>query len=144
MALLDGFHPVKRVPIGRRISLSAEILVAYARARRSIRRDGLSRTLSELRGSDGRTVSPLTLAERRYVAYRLARVVERVLRFLPDARCLTRSVVLVGLLARRGLSSSLVIGVAPGPGFAAHAWVEHDGIPILPALEATYSRLVEL
>jgi hypothetical protein len=69
----------------------------------------------------------------------------RVLERLPsDSRCLTRSLVVTRVLARRGIGASLVIGVAPAPNFAAHAWVELDGVPLLPALESTYSRLVEL
>jgi hypothetical protein len=40
--------------------------------------------------------------------------------------CLQRSVVLVRLLRRRGVSAGLVIGYRPLP-FMAHAWVEVDG-----------------
>jgi Transglutaminase-like superfamily len=144
VALGDGFHPVKRVPLRQRISLGVEIFFAYLSARRSVKRDGLTRTLSELRSSTANPETGLTRAENRYVAYRMGRVVEKVLRAVPDARCLTRSVVLVGLLAKRGLPSSLVIGVARTPEFAAHAWVEYDGIPVLPTLEPKYSRLTEL
>lgn len=76
---------------------------------------------------------------------RLGRAVSRTLRLLPtDSRCLVRSLVLTGLLARRGLSSTLVIGVRPEPEFAAHAWVEHAGEPLLQTGEGRYGRLAEI
>lgn len=76
---------------------------------------------------------------------RLAYIVSSVLRLLPtDSRCLMRSLVLTRLLARRGLPSALVIGVTASPEFGAHAWVEQDGRPLLPAHDAIFARLVEL
>ena len=45
------------------------------------------------------------------------------------ATCLRRSLVLYALLERRGVPSRLRFGVAKrGPAFAAHAWVECDGV----------------
>jgi Transglutaminase-like superfamily len=76
---------------------------------------------------------------------RFGRAVIRVLRLLPtDGRCLMRSLVLTGMLARRGVYSTVVIGVRPGAKFEAHAWVEVDGQPLLPADEPFYQRLVEI
>lgn len=76
---------------------------------------------------------------------RLGRAVSRTLRLLPtDSRCLMRSLVLTGLLARRGMSSTLIIGVRPEPEFTAHAWVEHAGEPLLPPGENSYGRLAEI
>jgi hypothetical protein len=47
------------------------------------------------------------------------------------ATCLTRSFLLAWLLARRGIPSQLRIGVQLTQGaFAAHAWVECQGIPV--------------
>lgn len=141
--LREGFDPARRLPYRRRPRLTAEVLVAYLLTRRSLSRHGLRATLDAVRranaGGEGRVD-----AANAYTAYRLGRIVERVLRFLPDARCLTRSLVLVEMLARRGIGSTLVIGVAPAPDFRAHAWVELDGIAVLPAHETEYSRLVEL
>lgn len=78
-------------------------------------------------------------------AARLGKVVLRTLALLPtDTRCLVRSLVLTGLLARRGISSKIVIGVAPGAKFRAHAWVEHAGYPVLPSGAGEYERLLEL
>jgi tetrahydromethanopterin S-methyltransferase subunit G len=77
------------------------------------------------------------------VARRLGKVVGRTLGVLPtDSRCLIRSLVLVHLLARRSIPSTLVIGVRKESGFEAHAWVEHDGEAVLPA--GHYTRLTEL
>lgn len=66
-------------------------------------------------------------------ALRLGRVVGVALRPLPfDSRCLVRSLVLLRMLARRGVDVSLVIGVRPKPVFLAHAWIEREGVPLLP------------
>jgi hypothetical protein len=55
-----------------------------------------------------------------------------------------QALVLSALLARRGIGSELVIGVRPGPSFAAHAWVELEG-RILPAgTDVDYRRLAAL
>jgi hypothetical protein len=55
-----------------------------------------------------------------------------------------RSLVLTRLLARRGVPSTLIIGVSAAPEFAAHAWVEHAGRPLLPSFGPAFARLVEL
>ena len=83
---------------------------------------------------------PLARDERR-----LAGAAVRVLRALPsDARCLTRSLVVLAMLARRGSAATLVIATRPTPSFAAHAWVEHGGRPLLPTEGFGDVRLVEL
>ena len=47
------------------------------------------------------------------------------------ANCLTRSLLLIWMLRRRGVASQLRIGVRLAQGvFDAHAWVEFAGIPI--------------
>jgi hypothetical protein len=61
-----------------------------------------------------------------------------------DTRCLTRSLVLSRLLARRAIPSTLVIGVRSEPSFLAHAWVEHGGSAVLPTNRDVYQRLAEL
>ena len=76
---------------------------------------------------------------------RLGRAVGKTLGVLPaDARCLIRSLVLMSLLAQRGIASSVVIGVKSEPEFGAHAWVESGGTPLLPPIEGEFSRLVEI
>jgi hypothetical protein len=55
--------------------------------------------------------------------------VRAVSRRVPQASCLTQALATQILLARRGYSSQLRIGVVKeaDAGFAAHAWVEIDG-----------------
>ncbi len=74
---------------------------------------------------------------------------QRLLRFvavaydvLPfPATCLRQSVVLYGLLERRGVPSRVCFGVAKhGPALAAHAWIECDGV----APDATAAAFGEL
>jgi hypothetical protein len=87
------------------------------------------------------TLDPQSYGE----ALRMASVVDRVCRPLPiDSRCLIQSLVLTSLLARRGVGTSLVIGVRGGEDFGAHAWVELAGRPLLPAGDGEFERLVEL
>lgn len=144
LILREGFDPVRRLPLRRRLRLAGEVLAAYLVTRISLSRNGLPATLERVRRA--RDVQRLDAddAYSRYAAYRLGQVVEKVLQYLPDARCLTRSIVLVALLARRGVASTLVIGVSPAPDFKAHAWVELEGVPLLPTGESEYSRLAEL
>ena len=122
----------------RKLVLAAEILRSYVRVRLTLRRSDFQSAVVALRSPDS-PVSDGADAER------LSRAVSRTLRLLPtDSRCLMQSLVLTDVLARRGIASSLVIGVTPGPEFAAHAWIEAGGRPLLPALEEVYERLVEL
>jgi hypothetical protein len=150
-----------RLPVARKIELAVEILRTYASVRRELRRATLPEALERLR-------TPGSVTARAEETARLARAVRRTLRLLPtDTRCLSQSLVLTALLARRGVPSTLAIGVSPGapkaprssaarrrlgrrrmqpPGesFGAHAWVEHHGVPLLPPYEAEFQRLVEL
>jgi hypothetical protein len=121
--------------------LAAAILIAYARVRALLFRHDLRHTVSALRDRGAAGAAPLDRGE----ALRLTRAVVRVLRLLPtDSRCLVRSLVVLSVLADRGSEVELVIGVLPGPEFAAHAWVELDGSPLLEAGVAGEGRLVEL
>jgi hypothetical protein len=71
--------------------------------------------------------------------------VTRTLSLLPtDNRCLARSLVLDRLLERRSLQSVVVLAARSEPDFAAHAWVEHDGLAVLPPGSSSYQRLIEL
>jgi hypothetical protein len=60
---------------------------------------------------------------------RLGWAVRAASRRIPRASCLTQALSAQLLLARRGLSSELKIGVTRDPvkGFAAHAWVLVEG-----------------
>jgi hypothetical protein len=138
-----------RLPRGRslglreRARLIGEVVVAYVRARRELRQVPIETAVARLRGgrSAGGRGGPEALEE----ATRLGRIVVRTLAFLPgDTRCLRRSLVLTQLLARRGISGRLVIAARTAPDFLAHAWVEHDGIPVLSPEGDSFGRLVEL
>jgi hypothetical protein len=63
---------------------------------------------------------------------RLGSLVNSAARWTPfPATCLTRSLLLRWWLQRRGVASALRIGVRINQDiFAAHAWVEYQGVPI--------------
>jgi Transglutaminase-like superfamily len=127
-----------------RLALAVEILVIYVKAWYWLRRDGVRPTVDRLRATDSPAPPADSLITYTAVS-RLGGVVMRTLAPLPsDTRCLARSLVLTGVLARRGLSSTLVIGVSPAPEFKAHAWVEHWERPALPPGDGEYERLLEL
>ena len=140
---------VQRLPAGaslraaQRVRLAAEIVRAYLDAWRELRRAPIEEVIARLRAGGGRggPQGPRELEEAR----RLGWIVVRALSFLPgDTRCLRRSLVLTRLLARRGISARLVIGARTAPDFLAHAWVEHEGVPVLSAADGSFGRLVEL
>ena len=120
--------------------LAAEIAVAYVRVRRLLRREPLPAVVAVLRRPSAAAPADGGVATGR----RLGNAVARTLRMLPgDTRCLTQSLVLTRLLARRGIDSRLVIGVRPGARFAAHAWIEAGDVALLPA-GAPFEELVTL
>jgi hypothetical protein len=57
---------------------------------------------------------------------------------------LVQSLVLSRLLTARAISSTLVIAAHAQPDFAAHAWLEHEGRPVLPPQGFNESKLVEI
>jgi hypothetical protein len=128
--------------LAKQAALAGEILLAYLAARRAVARAPLTAALVRLRAAPrpaGPPRDPLTEARR------LAGAVTATLALLPaDTRCLARSLVLTRLLARRGIPARLVIGARTGPDFLAHAWVEHDGEPLLSPGGSSIGRLVEL
>ncbi len=134
---------VDRLSPGQRARLAIEILASYAQARRALRRAPIASAVASLR-SRSPAAAPVgtgSLIEAR----RLGRAVGRLLKYVPgDTRCLARSLVLTRLLARRGIEAKLVIGARTTPDFLAHAWVEHDGDPVLDPGDGSFGRLVEL
>jgi Transglutaminase-like superfamily len=140
---LARFADPARLSPRRKLALVVETLAGYVRVRRALRRGDIRTALSRLREpAEGGEATP---AAAHLAGLRLAAVVARVLTRLPaDSRCLMTSLVLCTLLARRGVHSSVVIGVRPGTSFGAHAWVELDGRPLLPANETEFERLVAL
>ncbi len=127
-----------------RVRLAAEIVAAYLRARRELRRAPITSVVAALR-SEAPLAQTAATADALAEARRLGWVVVRTLRLMPgDTRCLARSLVLTRLLARRGIPAKLVIGARGGPGFLAHAWVECEGQPVLAPGDDSFGRLVEL
>ena len=68
-------------------------------------------------------------------AQAIARIVRGASGWTPGhASCLTQSLVLSRLLHRQGLAADLHIGVGKPEGrFAAHAWIEHQGVALAEA-----------
>jgi hypothetical protein len=124
-------------PLSRltKLGLACEILATYVPALRALRTNDVNHMITAARAV--RRPGPSPPAEvQRPLAIRLGWMVLRVLSILPtDSRCLIRSLVLSRLLARRGISAELVIGVRSGAEFAAHAWLEYDGRPVLPSAD---------
>ena len=134
--------PRARLSNTKRVRLAGEILASYVQVRWVLRRAPIAAVVDGLRSQSAPTRSGEgTLAEARHLGH----IVTRILVLLPgDTRCLARSLVLTRLLARRGIPAKLVIAARRGPDFLAHAWVEHDGIPVLNPGDGSYARLVEL
>jgi Transglutaminase-like superfamily len=132
----------ERLPAAQKVSLAAEIIVAYVKVRRLLKRGSLDAVTAAMRGPT--TAPPVPVEDSHAAGLRLGAATTRVLGALPrDPRCLTKSLVLTALLARREITATLVIGVRPDP-FAAHAWVEQDGRPLLPPAPAPFERLLEV
>jgi hypothetical protein len=124
-----------------RLGLVAEVLVTYVVVRRQVRRQDLPRAVAALRQE--RRPSYVAIVAREPQA--LAVAAERVVARIPgDSRCLMRSLVVLAMLARRGVDARLILAARPTPEFAAHAWVERDGDPLLPTRGFGDARLAEL
>jgi hypothetical protein len=129
--------------ISRKLRLALEILPVYVHARWLLSRRDLPGTLEALRRMPSRPELPELEAQ--LTGIRLGRAIERTLGPLPaDSRCLIKSLVLLRLLARRGINVSFIIGVQPAPTFQAHAWIERGGLPLIAAGGGQYERLAEL
>jgi hypothetical protein len=142
-----------RLPPGPRARLTTEVLTTYLHVRWVMRDDDAERAVRRLRADARDSQEKPKLASENILsesdlellaALRLAHATRRVLETLPsDSRCLFRSLTLLCLLERRGISQRLVLAVRPRP-FSAHAWVEVEGQPVLPSAEPGYERLLEL
>jgi hypothetical protein len=134
-----------RFPRRQKLSLAFEILMSYARLRHRLGRQKLPDVLEDIRLTLPAAPAGHAELDAQLTGVRLGRAVGRTLGAIPaDARCLVRSLVLVDMLARRGIEASFVLGVRAGPDFEAHAWVEKGGVALLPPYEGEYERLVEL
>jgi hypothetical protein len=137
--------PHRRFTVGEKAALAREITVTYVRARSWLRRGTVEQATAEARTGLTPGADRARAPEEYHLGLRLGRLVERRLGHLPgDTRCLTRSLVLVSMLARRDIPARLVIGVHAEPSFTAHAWVELDGHPLLNPLDYQAGRLTEI
>lgn len=133
--------PARDLRVTERGRLAAEILASYLVVRRALRREPLEAAVARLRAGLGDAGRPGDLEESR----RLGHAVARTLALAPgDTRCLVRSLVLMRMLARRGIAARLVIAARARPEFLAHAWVEHGGEPVLDPGDRSFGRLVEI
>jgi hypothetical protein len=133
----------RRIEVAR---LALEIVLAHVKVRRALRGNTpVDVVLATLRPDRELPRSkPLNAEVTREIRH-IAHAVTRTLALLPgDTRCLTQALVLSSLLANRAIATTLVIGAHSAPGFAAHAWVEHEGRPILPAGDGLFETLAEL
>lgn len=130
LVIPQGVHGLSAL---EKVALSREILLTYARTRRLLSHEVLPKALARAR-EERNPIAPRSDQDQLLISLRLGHAVGRTLALVPmDAKCLTRSLVLTSLLARRGIESTLVIGVRRNGDFEAHAWVEHDDRPVLPA-----------
>jgi hypothetical protein len=124
-----------------RLALVAEVLITYVVVRRQVRRHDLPRAVAALRVQRRPSHVALVAREPRALAVAAERVVARI---PGDSRCLMRSLVVLAMLARRGVDARLILAARPTPEFAAHAWVEREGDPLLPTRGFGDARLTEL
>jgi hypothetical protein len=140
-ARATGRPAANRLGLADRVRLVTEIVGTYAAMRLRLRRADLPGVVASLR-AERRGTRPLPIA---HDEQRLAGAAVRVLRLMPgDARCLARSLVVLAMLARRGIETRLVIAARPGDTFAAHAWIERAGRPLLPTEGFGDVRLADL
>lgn len=132
-AELDPLLRTSPLPPMFRLRIAVEIVATYAEIRWRLLRGDIRGVVEILRRGG---VDLHELPDARRIGLRLGQPVRRTLDPLPfDSRCFMRSLVLLRMLARRGVLCQLVIGVRPGRSFEAHAWIEHEGLPLLPTLD---------
>jgi hypothetical protein len=97
-----------------------------------LRRSSLARLLSRMDAGEAAGSGAVACA---LAAARPVNLVAARLR----ATCLTRSLVLQWVLARRGIGTDLKVGVRnEGEGLQAHAWLECGGVPVNDTVQAVH------
>lgn len=139
---------VRSLRLAGKLRLAAEIVTTYTRVRWTMRRHEFAGVVSILRRPPRATWIARLLPNGRADGRRLGAAVVLTLERLPlvDSRCLMRSLVLLRMLARRGVAGNLVIAVRPQEDLTldAHAWVEIDGQPYLVPAGVDWGRLLTL
>lgn len=122
--------------------LALEIIGTYTAVRLLLRRRPTAEVVEMLRAVRATArpdVAAVDLGQ--HLAWATVKVISR----LPgDSRCLSRSLVVTRLLARRGVDSTIVFSVRGGERFESHAWVEVDGTPVLAPGGAAHQELMRL
>jgi hypothetical protein len=140
-------EPLRTFTPAAKVWLAGEIASTYVQARWWLREPDVTQTVAMARRMNPNGISAQAPAQREaaLLGIRLGIIIGRTFRLLPgDTRCLTRSIVLLRMLARRRIPASLIIGVRSAPTFGAHAWIEHAGQPLLEPIEDTGRRMLEL
>lgn len=124
----DRLSKFRKLPAREQRFLVAAAIGWLPAAGIALRLVGLARLQRWLARPDGRLVMELMPEE----IERFATLLNLAARYTPaPSTCLTRSLVLVWLLKRRGVASRLRIGVRLADGLLdAHAWVEYRGVPV--------------
>ena len=123
-----------------RLRLAAEIVWTAVRVRRLVRRSDVPTAVACCRAEGRRSIPALPEGE----VVRVSRAVRQILGVLPgDSSPRVSSLVLIAVLDRRGIDTSLVIGVRDGVALAPQAWVEVGETPAAPRREK-FAQLVAL
>jgi hypothetical protein len=101
--------------------------ITLARIRWMLTRRGFNETINQLRSL--RSTNPAPSDERTTVEHIVAQVAVAGALFPGRARCLEQALALHSLLRRRGIPTTVYLGVRPHR-FQAHAWVEYRGQPL--------------
>ena len=120
-----------------------EVLMLYVVAQCLLLLGGLSTALYRMRHLQSRP-TPDSSNGGDGLGSELAGLVDRTLKRAPaDPHSIVKSLVLIGLLSRRGRSAELVLAVSPGPDLASHAWVESEGEALLDRESSSYVAIAK-
>lgn len=123
-----------------RLRLRAEIVWTALRVRRLVRRNDLPAAVASCRGEERQPAAVPAPGE----VVRVGRAVRQIVGVLPgDSSPLVSSLVVIAVLARRGIDTSLVIGVRDDASLAPQAWVE-VGEPRGAPVRGKFAQLVAL
>lgn len=80
---------------------------------------------------------------------RITRTVARISRIVPDASCLTQTIAAQAILSRKGIPTTIAIGLrnTSHDGFGAHAWLTWNGRIVMEGDESSvagFSRVLDL
>ena len=139
-------HPLRPLTALEKLRLIGEIATTYGRARWWLRSGTVEQAARRARRGGPAGAADQRPVETFVYALRVGQLVERGLRRLPgDTRCLTRSMVLVRLLSRRGIFSCdsgwTRLRAFPGERKALES-VAYEGVCNLGAMTASAAAVV--